>query len=365
MSMRRYSCGAVLGSFLVVIAAGTTPAFADVCILELGHLPGAPYGYPRGISADGSTVVGSCADEAFRWTQGTGMVGLGYLTEDAYQSGANAVSADGSVVVGYSATPFRSDSFLWTAASGMRSLAPNPEDHPGEARAITPDGSVVVGSSGVSAFRWTQAGGMVSLGNLPGATSSSASAVSADGLVIAGGSVLPDLAYAAWRWTQSGGFESLGLLPDGTNAQVVDVSADGSTILGWGNNGSTYVEPFLWTANEGMIGLGVFAIPWAISGDGATVVGQYFSGSTNAAFIWDQVHGARSAKTVFQHDYGLELTGWNLTSVEAMNPDGTAFAGVGLNPAGERTTWLVTVPEPAAASLLILGALLLAQGRQR
>jgi probable HAF family extracellular repeat protein len=58
------------------------------------------------VSADGAAVVGSCPDgascsEAWRWTQGTGIVGLGFLSGDA-TSKVLAVSDDGSVVAGAS-----------------------------------------------------------------------------------------------------------------------------------------------------------------------------------------------------------------------------------------------------------------------
>ena len=46
----------------------------------------------RGVSVSG--------DEAFRWTQATGMVGLGDLPGGSFNSIAWGVSADGSVVVG-------------------------------------------------------------------------------------------------------------------------------------------------------------------------------------------------------------------------------------------------------------------------
>jgi probable HAF family extracellular repeat protein len=106
------------------------------------------------VSADGSVVAGftlggETGDQAFRWTQAGGMVGLDYhggAVEDSYAFG---VSSDGAVVVG----SFRGGD------------------------AATEE-----------AFRWTQADGMVGLGHLPGATvlRSQATAVSGDGLVVVG-----------------------------------------------------------------------------------------------------------------------------------------------------------------------------------
>ncbi len=117
----------------------------------LGGLPGSFSSSATGVSADGSVVVGSSTrtpmwtTEAFRWTQATGMVGLGDLPGGSFYSDANGVSADGSVVVGISNI-----------------------------------------GNGSEAFRWTQATGMVGLGNLSGWNSSSASGVSADGSVVVG-----------------------------------------------------------------------------------------------------------------------------------------------------------------------------------
>jgi probable HAF family extracellular repeat protein len=58
------------------------------------------------VSADGSVLVGRASSasgaEAFRWTSGGGMVGLGDLPGGGFESTAEAVSADGSTVVGYS-----------------------------------------------------------------------------------------------------------------------------------------------------------------------------------------------------------------------------------------------------------------------
>ena len=61
---------------------------------------------PSGVSADGSVIVGTrhtdngYTNEAFRWTQSSGIVGLGFLANDHHGSIATDVSADGSVVVG-------------------------------------------------------------------------------------------------------------------------------------------------------------------------------------------------------------------------------------------------------------------------
>lgn len=72
-------------------------------LIGLGDLPGGQVrSNAQAVSADGSVVVGysstASGDEAYRRTASDGMVGLGHLTGYA-NSYSDAVSADGSVVV--------------------------------------------------------------------------------------------------------------------------------------------------------------------------------------------------------------------------------------------------------------------------
>ena len=62
-------------------------------MVGLGDLPGGIVGsVSRGVSGDGSTVVGASASasgrEAYRWTQAGGMVGLGDLPGGSFGSEA-------------------------------------------------------------------------------------------------------------------------------------------------------------------------------------------------------------------------------------------------------------------------------------
>ena len=63
-------------------------------------------------------------EEAFRWTPGTGMRGLGALpTTLAFPaSGALGVSGDGSIVVGWSYGDDGEEAFYWDQAGGIRTL---------------------------------------------------------------------------------------------------------------------------------------------------------------------------------------------------------------------------------------------------
>jgi len=123
--------------------------------LELGTLAGHVSSSARGVSADGSTIVGQSfgpgVAEAVRWTQGDGIVGLGLLP-GAASSLARAASGDGALVVGDSG----GRAFLWDAASGMRDLSVFATEELGldltgwtltEANGISADGSTIVGAA--------------------------------------------------------------------------------------------------------------------------------------------------------------------------------------------------------------------------
>ncbi|MCI0630443.1 MAG: hypothetical protein L0Y44_07295 [Phycisphaerales bacterium] len=150
-------------------------------IVGLGAFPN-PGGFQcssaRACSADGSVIVGaSCLPDSlnengspFRWTQETGMVWLGAL---GFSSGgvARGVSSDGSVVVGYSRSALDEiPAFRWTAETGMISLG----DLPGgafnsQAGGCSGNGAIIVGLASTSAspynrsFQWTQSTGMTEL----------------------------------------------------------------------------------------------------------------------------------------------------------------------------------------------------------
>lgn len=165
----------------------------------LGTLGDESYAY--GVSADGSVIVGysnnGMFDEAFRWTEGPGMEGLGTL--GGGYSYAYGVSADGAVIVGESEDANGDNyAFYWTAQSLMQKLLfmVNADSY---ASAVNADGSVVVGYTRMGgdegvAFRWTESAGLEKLSDIliAGDVDISdwdltiANAVSANGNIIAG-----------------------------------------------------------------------------------------------------------------------------------------------------------------------------------
>jgi probable HAF family extracellular repeat protein len=192
-------------------------------MVGLGYLPGGEwFSSASGVSADGSVVVGSSdsasGNEAFRWTQATGMVGLGNLEWEWGSFGdASGVSTDGSVVVGYSSNELSFEAFRWTQQTGMVGLGDLLSSVDTTSRffsiasGVSGDGSVVVGDSqsvnGQEAFIWNSTQGMRSLQqvltndyglDLTGWFLNEANAISADGLTVVGSGTNPNGQTEAW-----------------------------------------------------------------------------------------------------------------------------------------------------------------------
>ena len=193
------------------------------------------------------------------------------------------------------------------------------------ARAISADGSVVVGQSALiggqlKAYRWTQASGMIDLGTL-GGTSSHARAVSADGSVIVGDSRTAAGFIRGFRWTQAGGMVEIGTLGAGTTA--FGVSADGSVVVGNSSLISGEGRAFLWTQAGGMINLGAFggvsSVARGVSADGLVVIGQSTTPTSGhyAAFRWTTATGM----------VDIGSLGGNISSANATNIDGSVVVG--------------------------------------
>jgi len=353
----------LLISHPVSVLFAVKPSFQGI-----GNLQGTSDGR-MAISADGLTAVGyrqleSDSYEAFYWTVSSGIIGLGYLPGGNLSTAAG-VSADGSVVVGYSTSSLGGQAFRWTEAEGMVGL----HDLPGgkfysTAYDVSADGSVVVGFSGsesavdYEAFRWTASNGMIGLGDLPGGEyESRAYAVSADGLVVVGYSE-SDSGEQAFRWTESEGMSGLGYLWLGGFSQAYGISPDGSVVVGRASVSNGAVA-FRWTDSEGMVSMGdlpggsVSGTAYDASTNGSIIVGMSNSFNDFEAFIWDEDNGIRSLQDLLINNYHLDLTGWHLRCAYGISDDGTVIVGSGENPQGQREGWIAVLTELEPAIIYV------------
>lgn len=293
----------------------------------------------QAISGDGSTVVGYSYSkngiEAFHWTRSTGMQGLGDLDGGLIDSRAYDVSHDGSIIVGVGTNENRDKAVRWFTGS-ISQLDDGCTFCSSAAWGTSGDGLTIVGEVDL-AFVWTGSGGF-ELGDFDGGWESSiAFDASFDGSVITGyGSSMNG--QEAFRWTPSGLFEPLGDLPGGgflSNAQ--EISDDGNTIIGFSQSGSG-IEGFRWTPEGGMQPIGM--MPTGTNADGSVVVGAL----NGTAYIWTSDDGLRNLTELLTSEYGLDLNGWSLTAAAGVSTDGTHVVGWGNNPDGKEEAWLATIP---------------------
>ena len=261
-----------------IVAAGSfSPAVASAAeFIPLGSLdPAQVFSGASAISADGSTVVGismlNGKFEGYRWTRAGGMVSMGLQTT-SLSNLAGSVSANGTYVAGdWYAGGGSPMAFRHTQAGGPANLGfmsgYNRSSSFGQpsttGNGISGDGLKIVGSAASDsgdgtwhsqAFVWTAGVGFQGLGHLGGAARhSSANAITPDGLTIVGSSDATG-GSMAWR-RRNAGLEPLGDLPGGSvDSSASAVSPDGATVVGTGRSASGR-EAFRWT-ESGIIGLG-------------------------------------------------------------------------------------------------------------
>ena len=241
--------------------------------------PNHEFSQAYGISDDGMVVagkssVGESLPQAFRWTDASGMVGLGTLPGDTFSvagsNGSQPLSGDGSTIVGnsYNQDTFTNQAIIHTAAQGMRSIDVSRPDRWTYPFGVSHDGSVVTGNTETrpytqngsfrEAFRWTEADGLVGLGHLAGNNQSYASDISGDGSLIVGTSnwwfrsddgEIEAGESEVYKWTEATGMVGTGILP---STRQVKVSGDGAIISGTAFVSSdTDQEAFYWTAGTG------------------------------------------------------------------------------------------------------------------
>ncbi len=225
-------------------------------------------GNPFGCSSDGTIVCGSYKlltgfTHACKWSEAGGLVDLGVLSGHT-TSVANAISSDGTVIVGTSSISTTLRAFRWTQAGGMVEIAT------GTGNFVSSDGTVVIGytTTGIP-FRWTQAGGAVNIHTgartltavnstcdvaitstllwrngigwttLPtlGGVTTRAQAISADGNIIVGRSQTIDaiyrpFVYFVWSDTMIEYGDETGLLP----GELMAITTDGLLAAGYERN---------------------------------------------------------------------------------------------------------------------------------
>lgn len=305
---------AVSADGAVVVGATRTPSGSQAFRSTLGgsaeglgpNAGGFPESAARDVSGDGKVIVGNVSQglgklsQGFIWRAETGMVSLGAFGGDPNTSVyVGGVSRDGTVVVGSAG---RGSAFRWTQSGGfvpLPGLATGGGPRSSGASDVSADGSVVVGYSQsdditqpLHAVRWTGTSAPVQLMTPSGVYQTIATTVSSDGAVAAGTAqtdVKGVFVDRAFRWTSDGVYHPLAPEAGGPRYQeeAYDTNGDGSLIVGR----SERLGAFIWDEAHGMrslqrlltedYGLGSqlkgisLYNATAISDDGLVITGSY------------------------------------------------------------------------------------------
>jgi len=359
-----------LVGFLAILlsrnSASGGPAFQG-----LSDLPGGEFNsMANDVSADGSVIVGSGSSatgyQPVRWVQGGPPQALSTQGVEGWNASAHGVSGNGSVIVGWSSH----GAFRWTVSNGITPL----NQIWGVANAVSDSGSVIAGSdfqtNATHAAQWSKAGESTSIdGN---SLLSEGWGISGDGSTVVGYAIPSKGIQEAFKWSQSDGFVGLGFLNGAVtpNGVANGASKDGSVIVGYSNSADG-PQAFRWTKETGMVGLGDLpggsfdSSAFAVSADGSIVVGAGSPKDIWGAFIWDSLHGMRDLSQVLTNDFGADMDGWKLMAATGISDDGIVIVGYGIDPSGYQEGWVAHIPEPSMISLLGSGVLLCSFGFRR
>jgi photosystem II stability/assembly factor-like uncharacterized protein len=264
------------------------------------------------ISADGTTVVGnSWADpsanggngvtiysDAVAWNAIDGIIDLGTLYTNK-STRANAVSANGNVIVGWQDFngPWKSAVWRKNPAGGY---------FPNQFLLIDPNGSTT--------DEYNQLG--------------ECSTISSDGNWIGG---YGDYANnnEPWIWSQATGVINLGVLPNVGTGYVSGMNSDGTIVVGW-FDGALWGDPqtpFIWTPTSGLQNLNDFAASLGISmGNGSISLPTCMSenGHYIVGFGYDPTIGAWGDYFAFRMELpSLGVQHYNLDTSSTLYPNPT------------------------------------------
>ena len=328
---------------LLLPVAGSVPAFSEATFTATGVIDM----IPTSMTDDASIVVGVGTFGApnLYYTEAGGAVVIG----DGCASGLNAISGDGTTIVGCNVnSDGKFNAAKWLGGTSWLDLGTVDGGIPCDiflsgSWGLNHDGSLAVGLvylaqlCKVSAGTWDliNGGPATALPKLLESPATRANAVNADGSVIVGWQDQLSGERTAAKWVN--GVEELILTPSGGfNGEALAVSADGNTIVGanynlrdgaWIWRPATGVER-IWERGKSLILLDV-------SDDGKTAVGFTREGAHQGhqrAFLWRHGRGFILLAKYLADRGGVVPEGWDLTVASLISADGTTIYGWGFNP---------------------------------
>lgn len=305
------------------------------------------------VSGDGKVVYGMVSGVSFVWTKT-----LGVQTISEPSGFANfipeAVNQDGTVAVGsavmtngsrqavkFILTNFNSSGGAFVALAaleGSDSLESN-------ATGVSADGSVIVGNSasslGLEAFR-LENGVMTGLGDFStsddGVSFSTAEGVSGDGSVVIGTARLGDALYRGFRWTAGGGLEQIGAV---VNPDANDLHISATAITRAGDVIAGYDDQTPWSWSNGVSS----TIPASrFRPVAAGVEGIFGTSVENPAIMYSATNGSVGIQSLIG-TLGLtaQLNGFTISNLTDCSAQGDVVV-VEANGPGSSGSFLVILP---------------------
>ncbi len=294
----------------------------------LGVLSGLTESEARGVSADGSVVVGVARRVApatgyapIQWKATTGLA----LLPSSASSLAEAVSGDGLTVVGVE-TGSPSSAVRWIGgARGSTFPAPlvNNMTSGAHALVVNADGTVAAGIGEYTneypkAVRWVAGSVNIERIDPSGHEESYCRGISGDGRVVVGYTYTPDAAFV-WRAGDTR-ITELPTLDASRGSSARGVSQNGNVIVG--SSGGLAVR---WVNGAAPVSLGLAGTAYGANADGSVIVGR-----TGTAFVW---RSSASPQLQLLSDVlataGANLTGWTLDQANGISADGSTIVGFG------------------------------------
>lgn len=263
-----------------------------------------------GISDDGKTLL--TTDGIWKKNQS------GFTSVPIYP---RSLSGDGNVVVGYiRLQPFRYKAAYWSPSIGVRQL---PDlGYGGEARDVSYDGSVIVGTitrgvpDSTTPVRWSF-GSLEYIPLITGYTQGAPSFVSRNGQIVMG------RMWHFWRRDRDPWVVDFRWVPNTTSAitgELAAMSPDGSKVV-YRDGQNLYLKDY---SSGGVIQLPANFVDYICVANNGTVVGM---SNAQRALIWDSQNGLRDLTASYWQIVGQSTLKWPLD----ITPDGRYIAGIGYN----------------------------------
>lgn len=337
-----------------------------------------------GLSFDGSVGAGSDFEQYFTWTPAGGVNPVGGTAAGGGVGGQAKLSNDGTRLSGTDLNPtsnqfemsyYDTTTSSWTNLGGIGAVCPGgPGDETSSGWGISGDGNSVVGlgwfdfCGPAHAVQWEQSTGVTGdLGSTVLDRSSRANGTNMDGSVVVGWQDRVDGFRQAAVW-DNGVQQVLSTAADEPLSEASDVDAAGNWVVGSGGF-ATGNQAWRWSASTGVELLGNLSgergSATGISDDGSVIVGferGFGPFAPQTGFVWTETTGIMNVND-YVSSFGIDLQGLDLTLPLTVSGDGRTIGGATAVFFGEG--FVVTVPEPASASLLLTAALATMAVRRR